>query len=93
MATLLEDDFNCEFVSQGQEALDKIKDGSYDAVITDLEMPDISELTIIREVIASEKKITLFVSTGHDLDHPKVQAALGAGASDVLFSPFWTQTS
>ncbi len=88
LATLLENDFDCEFVSSGKQALDLIREKSYDGIITDLEMPDTNGLTIIREVIALKKKTALFVSTGHDSEHPKVQAALGAGACDILFKPF-----
>lgn len=88
LAALLESDFDCQFVNDGQKALDLIHENSYDGIITDLEMPGTSGLSIVREVVSLKKKTALFISTGHGSEHPKVQAALGAGACDILFKPF-----
>ena len=88
LATLLEDDFNCECVTSGDDGLAKAQNGSFDGIITDLEMPDISGIKIIQSIRESGSKIPIFISTGHDMGHPKVQTALGIGAQGALLKPF-----
>lgn len=88
LATFLEMDFNCEYVCSGKEGLDKLFTESYDAVITDLEMPDLSGTRIIEAIRAKSLPVTILICSGHDRSHPKVMTALGAGAKDVLTKPF-----
>ncbi|SMF46128.1 response regulator transcription factor [Pseudobacteriovorax antillogorgiicola] len=88
LATLLEDEFECEYVVSGEEGLNKIQTNQYSAIITDLEMPDISGINIIKTVRENNDNIPIFISTGHDHAHPKVQTALSIGAQAALHKPF-----
>lgn len=88
LATLLEDDFQCECASTGALGLKMATEKSYDVIITDLEMPEVAGIDIITQVRESGLKVPIFVSTGHDQTHPKVKEALEAGAQAALLKPF-----
>jgi DNA-binding NtrC family response regulator len=88
LAFLLEDDFFCERCTKADEALGKIKSNSYDALVTDLEMPDCPGVQLIRHVREMARQMKIFICTAHDFTEPKVQEALHAGAAEVLHKPF-----
>lgn len=84
---LKEDGHHVEEAGTGRGGLEKVRLADFDLVITDLRMPDISGLDLIREgrKIRPEARwiiITAFGSIGNAVEAMKV------GASDYLTKPF-----
>jgi two-component system, NtrC family, response regulator AtoC len=87
LSTILRDDgYAVEEGKNGREGLSKIESGDFDLVITDLRMPDMSGIDLIRSV--REKKpdllwiiITAYGSIGNAVEAMKV------GAADYLTKP------
>ena len=79
---------NITEASDGAEALDKVRSGSFDLVLTDIRMPGMDGLEFIRKVRSELKDLELpiiIVSTkGADED---VQLGMNLGASGYLSKP------
>ena len=79
---------NITEASDGAEALDKVRRGSFDLVLTDIRMPGMDGLEFIRKVRSELKDLALpiiIVSTkGADED---VQLGMNLGASGYLSKP------
>lgn len=88
LGALLEDNFVCSVFDKATEALTNLKENSFSYIITDIEMPDINGIRFVEEARKLSPKSIIFVSTGHDHQHPRVQAALEAGAHGVLTKPY-----
>lgn len=58
----------------------------FDAVITDLEMPVVSGIEIVRAARAAHPGIPVFVATGYG-GSPAAEAALAAGARSIIDKP------
>jgi two-component system chemotaxis response regulator CheY len=79
---------NITEASDGAEALDKVRSGSFDLVLTDIRMPGMDGLEFIRKVRSELKDLALpiiIVSTkGADED---IQLGMNLGASGYLSKP------
>jgi CheY-like chemotaxis protein len=79
---------NITEASDGAEALDKVRSGRFDLVLTDIRMPGMDGLEFIRKVRSELKDLALpiiIVSTkGADED---VQLGMNLGASGYLSKP------
>ena len=88
ISTLLkEDGHRVEEAESGQSGLEKFQAADFDLVVTDLRMPDLSGLDLIREgrKLRPESRwiiITAYGSIGNAVEAMKV------GASDYLIKPF-----
>ena len=71
----------------GQEALDKVRSGSYDMVISDLKMPGINGIELIRAVKAESPDTATVLVTGYATVETAVEA-LRFGADDYVTKPF-----
>lgn len=78
-----------EVAGGGAEALALLQRGAFDVVVTDVNMPDINGLELIRFVRGHERHAALpvlVISTeGRDRD---VDRAMALGATDYLAKPF-----
>ncbi|GIW43320.1 MAG: acetoacetate metabolism regulatory protein AtoC [Candidatus Binatia bacterium] len=72
--------------SNGLEALRRLEAGSYDLVITDLNMPVMDGLQLLREMKARSLDAAVIVLTGHGTIQSAVEA-LKLGAGDYLIKP------
>ena len=70
-----------------QEALEALAGGSFDAVISDLQMPGRSGLELLAEVRRRDSHLAFVVATGVDDVRVGVQA-MKDGADDYLVKPF-----
>jgi two-component system, chemotaxis family, chemotaxis protein CheY len=79
---------NITEASDGQDALDKVRGGSFDLVLTDIRMPRMDGLEFIRKVRSELNDLALpiiIISTkGADED---VQRGMNLGASGYLSKP------
>lgn len=71
----------------GLDAIEKIQNGSFDIIITDLDMPRMDGLELIKAVHADHKNIDTIAITGHAVKY-KYTEVIGAGAADFITKPF-----
>jgi len=79
--------FSCEIALSGSEALEILQRQPFDAIISDLRMPDISGLALLETTRAEYPKMVCLLATGG----ADVQAGMDAkqhGANDYLVKPF-----
>src|SRR5713101_2506451 len=78
--------YQLECVGTGAEALEAIRTGLYDAAITDIRMPEMSGLDLLREIKRHDESIEVIVMTGYPTISSAVEA-LKEGAYDYLSKP------
>lgn len=71
----------------GEEALDFIAAGEFDAIIMDIMMPKLSGLDVLRIIRAEKNSTPVLLLTAKDSVSDRV-AGLDAGAEDYLVKPF-----
>ena len=73
--------------SQGQRALDRLARESFDLVLTDIRMPRVGGLEIVRAARERDADVAILVFTAH----PSIESAVEAvtlGANDYIAKPF-----
>lgn len=86
---ILESDVPVEIVFEcrnGEEALEILSRKSVDLVFTDIEMPHMNGIELVRQIRQFEKKPMVVVVTGHD-DFNYVVEMLRLGARDYILKP------
>jgi diguanylate cyclase (GGDEF)-like protein len=85
---LLEDEnFSVSTASSGEEGIEIAKERAFDVVITDLKMPGMSGIEVIRKFKEKNSNTTVIVITGY----PTIESAVEAmkeGAYDYILKPF-----
>ncbi len=81
--------FDCKGIAatDGEEALRKLKEDSFDMVITDLRMPRMGGMDLLRTIKDKFPDLPVVVITGFGTDSSKSDA-LSAHADDFLAKPF-----
>jgi CheY-like chemotaxis protein len=77
----------CESAKNGVEAIQKIQQSRFDAVLTDLEMPGMDGIALTRELRRHFSNLPVMIITGHS-DEGCREVALRAGAREFLSKPF-----
>ena len=70
-------------VDEGRAALDFVKDNHVDVVVTDLRMPVLNGLRLIRELRDKGDTIPIIAVSGHNRDQLMLAEDLGANAAIV----------
>src|SRR5262249_24593627 len=85
---LLHSDANLhvDFRLDGQAALEALGQGEYSIVLTDLRMPRLDGIGLLREIQQRRLPVTMIVTTGHGSIDEAVQA-MRLGAYDFLTKP------
>jgi DNA-binding NtrC family response regulator len=78
--------FSVEGVQTGNEALERIKKGSYDLILLDLRLPDINGLDLLPEIRNFDEDIHIIIITAYGSIETAV-SAIKKGASDYLTKP------
>jgi len=84
---LIPEGYCVESVSTGQEAFGKLRESSYDLVITDLKMPGISGMEALKKIKHDDPDIGIIMITGYASVETAVEA-MKLGALDYLPKPF-----
>ena len=78
--------YEVDAAANGGEALRRLAETTYDLVITDLNMPVMDGIQLLREMNARELHPATIVLTGHGTVHSAVEA-MKLGAGDYLIKP------
>ncbi|MCH7524623.1 MAG: response regulator [Bacteroidetes bacterium] len=78
---------NCEVVDNGEDAVKKIKENTYDIVLMDIHMPGISGIEATKRIRSFNKELTIFALTAVTLED-KMQEFDDAGFDDIISKPF-----
>jgi CheY-like chemotaxis protein len=77
--------------ASGKQALEKLKAGAFDAIVTDVWMPEMDGIAFLKEVRGAGNKIPIVVISGGAPNAPLSYTAPLAstfGANVVLYKPF-----
>jgi len=80
------DGYRCQIVHSGREAQTRLSEASFDAVLTDLVMPDLSGIDVLKEARRLQPDAVVLLVTGHESVKTAVDA-LRHGAADYLTKP------
>ena len=86
-AQLSRDGYDVLLAEDGQEALDLLAEHHVDVVISDLRMPRVDGLSLLRTVVAEKPDVPVILITAHGTVDTAVEA-LKAGAFDYVTKPF-----
>ncbi|MBI3004172.1 MAG: response regulator [Ignavibacteriales bacterium] len=78
--------FDVEEASDGEQALDKIRENQYDVVLLDIKMPTLSGLDALPMIVQTSPKTDVIMMTGF-ADFSDAIECLKAGAKDYLVKP------
>ncbi len=84
---LLSDDYDIDTALSGEEAVKKERERSYDLIITDLMMPGISGLDLLKIIKDSRPGVSVIMVTGYPTIKTAVQS-VKLGAFDYIPKPF-----
>lgn len=90
IALLEKNNYSADAVYDGQEALEYLEAGNYDALILDLMMPKMDGMTVLRTLRERGNPIPVLILTAKSEVDDKV-LGLDTGANDYLTKPFSTQ--
>lgn len=89
-ALLEKSNFSADAVFDGEEALEYILSGNYDAVILDIMMPKLDGIQVLRRVRQAGNTVPILMLTARSEIEDKV-LGLDTGANDYLTKPFSTR--
>jgi len=84
---ILKEDCRVDTALSGEEAIQKEKDEKYDLIITDLMMPGISGLDLLKSLKTARPEINIIMITGYPTIKTAVQS-VKMGAFDYIPKPF-----
>lgn len=84
---LSDEDFSCDCVTTGEEALQISRVYDYDVIVLDIKLPDVNGHDLLRRLRDSAIKAPILVLSGFQSVRDKVKA-LGFGADDYMTKPF-----
>lgn len=91
MVTILEkNNYTVDAVYNGEDALEYLQTGSYDAAILDIMMPKMDGITVLKRLRAQENPVPILMLTAKAEIDDKV-LGLDSGANDYLTKPFDTK--
>lgn len=85
--TLTSSEYNVESTGNSEEALTKLKAGSFSLVITDIKLPGMSGIEILKKVKEIDKNIEVIMITGYATVETASES-LRDGAFDFINKPF-----
>ena len=86
-ATLTKTGYEVETALNAEEALEKIETGRYDTIVTDLKLPGLSGMQLLKIVKDREPETDIIMITGYATVQTAVEA-MRLGAFDYISKPF-----
>ncbi len=84
---LKDEDTHADSAKDGKEALDKYYNAPYDLIITDLNMPEVTGIELIKKIREQDDLVEFIIITGYASLESAVEA-IKAGAFDYIIKPF-----
>ncbi|MDL1975924.1 MAG: diguanylate cyclase [Deltaproteobacteria bacterium] len=84
---ITESGYDCDVAQDGLEALEKLKQTSFSIVITDLEMPRMNGMDLIREITKEYPELDSIAITAYNNKYQYTDL-IEIGASDFITKPF-----
>jgi len=84
---LADEDYGVDVTLSGCEGIDRAVKENYDIVLTDIRMPDIGGMRVLRDVKRAKPSLPVVMITGYASIESSVQA-MKMGAADYLEKPF-----
>ena len=78
----------CESAANGREAMGKIEHGNFDAVVTDIEMPEMDGIALTKELTRNHSHLPVMIITGRLDDRHMELASATCAAREFLRKPF-----
>ena len=79
--------FHADLEISGRKALQKIINGEYTFLITDINMPELNGIELIKKAREEKPDISIIAMTGFDKDYTYMDV-INAGANDFISKPF-----
>jgi two-component system cell cycle response regulator len=76
-----------ETARDGVEAIERIEEGNFSIVITDMMMPRMDGMELIKYLVKDRKGIDIIAITGHTMSYQYTDV-IAAGAADFIAKPF-----
>ena len=86
-AVLSKQKHQCVTASNGVEALDKVNQTRFDAVIADIVTPEMDGVALTKEISSLHPNLPIMVMTGHSEEY-SAESVITAGARDFIEKPF-----
>lgn len=91
LVTILQkSNYSADAVYNGEDALEYLKSGDYDAAVLDIMMPKIDGITVLKKLRSAGNQIPVLMLTAKSEIDDKV-LGLDSGANDYLTKPFDTR--
>jgi nitrogen regulation protein NR(I) len=84
---LTEEGYQVTTETRGENGLERARGGQFDVVLTDMKLPGLSGLDVIRELHGSSPRLPLILMTAHGTTETAIEATK-SGAYDYLLKPF-----
>ena len=78
----------CESAANGREAMEKIEQGNFDAVVTDVEMPEMDGIALTKELTRNHSHLPVMIITGSPDESYMELALTTCAAREFLKKPF-----
>ena len=85
--TLTMSDYDVDVAADGRTAIDRMRLNNYDLLVTDVRMPGMDGLTVIREARRYKANLPVIVITGFSTESTAIEA-LNLGVAGYLTKPF-----
>jgi CheY-like chemotaxis protein len=89
---LKKEGYNVAVAGNGKEAIDEVKESDFDLIISDVRMPEMDGIEIIKQIRScleksNKKPVPEILITGY-ADSDKYEEALGLKVTEYLYKPF-----
>jgi len=84
---LIDDNYEVDVSLSGREGLDWAIERPYDIILTDIRMPDIGGMRVLRDIKRVKSSLPVVIITGYATTKSAVQA-MKLGAADYIEKPF-----
>ncbi|MBI4687537.1 MAG: sigma-54-dependent Fis family transcriptional regulator [Nitrospirae bacterium] len=85
--SLMQEGYDVTGTASGQDAFEKLKDGSFDVLITDIKMPGINGIELLEKAKEAAPDLAVIIITGFGSVSSAVEA-MRKGAYDYITKPF-----